>query len=278
MKIAITGANGYIGSALVTKCLDLKLDIVAVDINDTYVDKRANFKKIDIFDNKVDFYKEMEKPDVLIHLAWRNGFIHNDISHLDDLPKHYLFLKKMIDCGVKYVSVLGTMHEVGYYEGKIDENTSCNPMSLYGIAKNALRQLFFTMNTNDVNLHWLRAYYIVGDDLKSNSIFGKLIRSANEGNKEFPLNSGRMKYDFISLEELCKQIVAASIQSEVNGVINLCSGVPISLGERVEQFISDNNLDIKLNYGVFPDRPYDSPIVYGDNTRIMKIMSDVQDV
>ena len=30
---------------------------------------------------------------------------------------------------------MGSMHEIGYWEGAIDENTPCNPMSMYGIAK-----------------------------------------------------------------------------------------------------------------------------------------------
>ena len=35
---------------------------------------------------------------------------------------------------------MGTMHEIGYWEGAIDENTPCNPLSMYGIAKDALRR------------------------------------------------------------------------------------------------------------------------------------------
>ena len=30
-----------------------------------------------------------------------------------------------------------------------------------------------------------------------------------------------------------------------------------------------------LNYGVFPDRPYDSPCVYGDAKIITKIMNNI---
>jgi dTDP-6-deoxy-L-talose 4-dehydrogenase (NAD+) len=44
------------------------------------------------------------------------------------------------------------------------------------------------------------------------------------------------------------------------------------LAERVEQFIEDNGLDIKLEYGAFPDRPYDSPCEYGDSTKINEIL------
>lgn len=277
MRIAVTGANGYIGSALVKKCLNRKYETIAVDIDNTYIDKRANYISLDIFDKDEAVFEKLGSPDVLIHLAWRKGFVHNDIAHFEDLYKHFTFLETMINGGLKYLSVMGSMHEIGYYEGMIDEHTPCNPLSLYGIAKNALRQsLECLVSDKDVSFHWLRAFYIVGNDERSSSVFGKIVKAAKDGNKTFSLNSGKNQYDFISIDELCEQILSASVQDKINGIINVCSGNPVSLGERVEKFITDNNLDIRLNYGVFPDRTYDSPIVFGDNSRIKSIMSDKQ--
>ena len=62
-------------------------------------------------------------------------------------------------------------------------------------------------------------------------------------------------------------IVAASVQEEINGIINVCTGKPMSLADRVEQFLRDKNYKIKLDYGAFPDRPYDSPGTWGDPTK-----------
>ena len=47
----------------------------------------------------------------------------------------------------------------------------------------------------------------------------------------------------------------------------------MTLAERVENFIKDQKLKIRLNYGVLPDRPYDSPIIFGDDKKIKQIMS-----
>ena len=47
----------------------------------------------------------------------------------------------------------------------------------------------------------------------------------------------------------------------------------MSLAERVEQFLKDKNYKIRLNYGAFPDRPYDSPGTWGDPAKINKILS-----
>ena len=83
-------------------------------------------------------------------------------------------------------------------------------------------------------------------------------------------NSG--KYDFIEVEELAELIASTIIQSEVAGIINCCTGKPVSLAQRVEAFIKQHQLDIQLEYGAFPDRPYDSPCVYGNVSKINKIM------
>ena len=158
-------------------------------------------------------------------------------------------------------------------EGCIKADTPCAPQSLYGIAKNALRQaMMLYCNDKSCKLYWLRAYYILGDDTRNHSIFAKLLQADKDGQKLFPFTTGKTKYDFISVEELSRQIAVASTQEEVTGVINCCSGNPVSLAERVEQYIKDNQLSIKLDYGKFPDRPYDSPIIYGDNTKIQQIL------
>ena len=62
------------------------------------------------------------------------------------------------------------------------------------------------------------------------------------------------------------------MQSEILGVVNICSGHPEKLAERVERFIRDNGYGIRLKYGAFPDRPYDSKAVWGESKKIDNIM------
>lgn len=274
MRIVVTGANGYLGQGIVKQLLDDENEVIACDLSIDDIDERAILKSVDIFSitNPYDYFGE---PDVVLHLAWRNGFVHNAISHIEDLPSHYLFIKQLLEGGLKHIAVLGTMHEIGFYEGSINENTPTNPQSLYGIAKNALRQATFLLcNENQAICQWIRGYYIVGNSRYGSSIFSKITKAVSEGKKTFPFTTGVNQWDFIDYEDFSSQVASIVEQDKVIGIINSCSGYPEKLSDRVERFIKDEKYDIKLEYGVFPDRPYDSKAVWGDNKKISEVLNE----
>lgn len=280
-SVLVTGANGYIGSHVVKFLLDQGRKVIACDLRNDNVDLRAHFIKLDVLllSEKKDLYEDLGKPNVVIHLAWQDGFNHYADSHMENLMSHFKFLKNIIDGGCQSVAVMGTAHEIGYHEGKISEDTPCNPLSYYGIAKNTLRQLMFVyVKDKRVSFKWLRAFYITGDDYNNHSVFTKLLELNRQGQKEFPFTKGTNQFDFIDVRDLAKQISVASVQEDVNGIINVCSGEPVSLKDKVEEFIKEKKLKIKLKYGVFPPRQYDSPVVYGDNKKISLILKDHDNV
>lgn len=276
MKVVVTGASGYIGRHVVDALIKMHHEVIAVDMINKGINTDATFLSLDIFSD--DIYNKLGRPDACIHMAWKDGFNHASDAHMGMLSKHYAFIKNMIDGGVKYLSVMGTMHEIGYYEGCVDENTPTNPLSMYGIAKNALREASLLLaEKSNTSLMWLRAYYILGDDSNNNSIFTKITQMEHEGKASFPFVSGKNKYDFIHVDELAKQIATASTQSEIIGIINCCSGKPVSLADKVNEFIEKNHFSIRPDYGKFPERPYDSPAIWGDNTKINLIMEKHDD-
>lgn len=273
MKILVTGANGFMGKGIVEKLANKNCEVIAADFEkfETHCQNVVS-KEVNLFEIK-NPYKELGEPEIVLHLAWRDGFKHASNAHIDDLGKHYYFLQKMIDGGVKKLVVLGSMHEIGFHEGSVNENTPCNPLSLYGISKNALRQmLMLAVKGTETKLQWIRGFYIVNNSARGCSIFSKLMQAALEGKKNFPFTSGINQFDFIDYEEFCEQVATVTLNETEFGIINCCSGKPMKLSERVEQFIKENNLDITLDYNKFPDRPYDSLAIWGDATRINRIM------
>ena len=274
MKILVTGANGYLGQGIVKHLLDRGHYVIAADFNVDHVDERAERMACDLFSITNNPYEYFKEPDVLLHLAWRDGFVHYSDAHINDMPKHYNFIKSISESNVSRIAVMGSMHEIGFYEGSIKEDTPCNPTTPYGISKNALRELtaMFCKQKNK-EFQWLRGYYIVGNSKYGSSIFSKITAAVEEGKDEFPFTMGLNQFDFIDYEDFCEQVARTVVQEEVLGIINICSGRPEKLADRVERFIKENGYKIRLEYGAFPDRPYDSKAVWGDSSKIEKILN-----
>lgn len=274
MKVLVTGANGYLGTGIVNAILNKGHDVIAVDFKVNRVDSRAKKIACNLFEIE-NAYEYFDKPDVLLHLAWRDGFVHYSDAHIEDLPKHFAFIKGMAEAGCKRIAGLGSMHEIGFFEGSINETTPCHPITPYGIGKNALRDLTeMVCNQNNAIFQWLRGYYIVGNSKYGSSIFSKITAAEEEGKKEFPFTMGQNQYDFVDYDVFVEQVATVVSQNKINGIINICSGKPEKLADRVERFIKENDYKIKLKYGAFPDRPYDSKAVWADGRKIEEIMGN----
>ena len=72
--ILVTGAAGYIGRHVVKKALDMGYRVIASDFAFKGVDERAEFCDVPIFSGDKNIYTALGKPDVCIHMAWRDGF------------------------------------------------------------------------------------------------------------------------------------------------------------------------------------------------------------
>ena len=273
MKVLVTGANGYLGQGIVREILNRGMEVIAADFKTDHVDERADRIECDLFEIENPF-EYFGRPDALLHLAGRDGFVHYSDAHIEDLPKHYGFIKALVQSEIKKIAVLGSMHEIGFFEGSINDGTPCNPVTPYGIAKTALRSLTEMLcKKNGIKFQWLRGYYIVGNSGAGSSVFSKIAHAAEEGKRKFPFTMGQNQYDFLNYSDFCGYVAAAVSQDDVLGIVEICSGKPEKLADRVERFIKENHYDIMLEYGAFPDRPYDSKAVWGNSRRIEKILN-----
>lgn len=277
--VVVTGANGYIGAHVVQELIKYPemFRVVATSRSCEHIPVGVKFVHLDITADahRADIYDCLGQPNVCVHLAWRDGFNHNSASHMDDLSSHFEVLQHLANSGTKQFVVAGSFREYGSVNGMVDQSAVVVPDNLYTLSKATLkRALEIYFSDKDVCLQWIRPFTVYGDDQRNNSIMSKIISWEKEGRESFPFTDGNEEYDYISVYELAKQIVAIAAQTEVDGVIDCCSGKPTRLGTKIEEFIRENGYHIKPQYGAFPRREYDSPVIYGDDRKIRTILQN----
>lgn len=282
-KILVTGATGFIGNYVVKELLDRDFLVIASSLNKQktkYSDDYEHLSYISFdlrqFDPSINYYEFFQRPDIMIHLAWEGLPNYQSPFHIEDnLPHHYKFLKNLIKNGLPDLTAAGTCLEYGMQEGCMKEDMPIFPSNPYAIAKNELRRSIEMLQLNyNFSFKWVRLFYMYGKGQNSNSLLSQLDKAIVEGKKIFNMSGGEQVRDYLPVEKVAEYIVKIALQDKVNGVINCCSGEPITVKEFVENRLRKLNKDIFLNLGHYPYTDYEPMRFWGDNNKLKSILKN----
>lgn len=268
MKVAVTGASGFIGRHVLAELSKHDVDLVAVTraaarLSD--LDKTVRVVEMDIACTTPDCFERLGKPDVLIHLAWDGLPNYKSLHHFEtELPRQYQFLKTMVESGLPSLLVTGTCFEYGMQSGALSATMPTKPTNPYGYAKDALRQqLEYLKQIKPFNLTWGRLFYMYGEGQPNASLYPKLKDAVLRGDKIFNMSGGEQLRDYLPVGEVARQIVRLAMVQGNIGEVNICSGKPISVRRLVEQWLKDNNWNIELHLGYYPYPDYEPMAFWG---------------
>jgi dTDP-6-deoxy-L-talose 4-dehydrogenase (NAD+) len=282
MKVAITGASGFLGSHVLKQLQTRDLDVVDVrrsPIDDAVTHAGTSVVRMSLADASGAF-DAMGRPDLLIHLAWEGLPAYQSPRHVEiELPAQTNFLHACVRDGLKRLAVAGTCFEYGLQEGELDEHAPLLPATQYGVAKHrlylALRSL---ADVGKVELDWGRFFYLFGPGQAPSSLYSQLMTAIEERRASFDMSGGEQLRDFLPASEAARLFVDLALASGASGAVNICSGQPVSVSTLVDRWVAERGAHIDLNKGHFPYSPFEPMAFWGRRAKLDAIIGSQRNI
>ena len=281
MKIAITGATGFIGQHVRNVLAKTDNDVVLVVRHVERVGDKSAREEIvaaDLSQARTDWFELFGRPDVVLHLAWGGLPNYMDCYHVDvELPTQLRFLTALVKSGLKKLVVTGTCYEYGISSGALSEDQETNPNTPYGIAKDRLRkELFELRSTQHFDLTWARIFYPYGEGQASHSLYSLIKSAVNSNRPELLLSSSDSVLDFISVIDLSEILTLLTINFGGVELVNLGSGHPTSVIDFARDLANANDWSLNFRSGLEPSRTYEATSFWSNSSKLTELLSGYQ--
>ncbi len=280
MRVAVTGASGFIGRHVMAELQQRGIRPVVLTRDASAFKSTATgycerVVEMDIATAGPDAYAQLGRPDVLIHLAWDGLPNYKSLHHFEtELPRQYGFLKSLIQGGLPSLLVTGTCFEYGMQSGLLDEALPTRPANAYGFAKDSLRrQLEFLRQAHPFRWGWARLFYTYGSGQPASSLFPQLREAMQQGQPSFPMSGGEQLRDYLPVEDIARTIVQLALLQHEVGVVNVCSGKPVSVRSLVEGWLRESHSEISLNLGAYHYPEHEPMAFWGSRTRLDALLN-----
>lgn len=277
MKVAVTGARGFVGRHVIAELARRDVEVIATERPGVARERPAaanvRWVALDIAHPPADPFAALGNPNVLMHLAWDGLPNYRSLHHFEqELPRQYAFLGRTVRGGLQALVTVGTCFEYGQQSGPLAAALETRPDNAYGFAKDALRrELQFLQAAHPYKLTWARLFYMFGDGQPATSLFAMLKAAVAAGHRQFPMSGGEQLRDYLPVSEVARRLADLATNPGNPGPVNVCSGRPVSVRRLVEGWIERNGWSIEPKYGELP-YPDHEPMAFwgegGDEARI----------
>ncbi|WP_250624069.1 NAD-dependent epimerase/dehydratase family protein [Pinirhizobacter soli] len=272
MKVAVTGATGFLGRYVLAELA--RRDVSVVAASRTAPSKPVHgrdvaFVQLDTATTEGAF-ERLGSPDVLIHLAWEGLPNYQSERHVKvEFPAQQRFLDECIKDGLSNLVVAGTCFEYGMAEGELAESLQAEPLTQYGLAKDMLRRhLEASCDRRGARLVWGRLFYLYGQGQGPASLYSLLNQAIDQGRPSFDMSGGAQVRDFLPAQEAGRLLVELALSPTAKGVVNICSGIPVTVRDLVDRWIHERQATISMNLGKLPYSPIEPMSFWGSRQRL----------
>lgn len=256
MKVLVTGGAGFIGSHIVDELIIHGHEVVIIDnmLHGKFenINKKAKFYNIDIRDEKINDIFELEKFEVIYHLAAQISVSNSVDDPINDASINIIGTLNLLECCRKhrikkivYPASAAIFGEPLYLP--IDEKHPLNMQCGYGVTKHTIEHYLDVYN---------KLYGIKYTVLRYSNVYGPRQDSTGEGGvvaifsekflkKESPtiFGDGEQTRDFVYVKDVVKANLVA-LDSLDNDIFNISSNIEVSVNSLFNIFntLTQNNL------------------------------------
>lgn len=210
------------------------------------------------------------RPSHLLHLAWYvapTASI-NALANLDWVRASLDLYQDFLEQGGERAVGCGSSLEYDWRYGYCSEQlTPRLPNTSYGVCKNALGELVGSYaRATGLSFAWPRVFFVYGPREHPDRLVPSAVRSllAAEPAK---CSHGEQIRDYLHVQDVADALVEI-LDSDVQGAINVGSGVPIKLKEIVNAVALKLGRPDLIALGAIPARANDAPLVVADPSQL----------
>lgn len=276
MKILLTGANGFIGSAFWKLAIGRGHEVAGLinpsKMDDLKVSKHQtpHWLAGTLEDPPWDQIRKF-KSDVCVHAAWITtpGIYLESPENERFRDASLSFLRQVNELGTAYLVGLGTCIEYKITGSRLsEEETPLQPTTLYGRCKNELRIALETEASGKYDFCWGRVFYPYGPGEHParlcSSLFAQLSR-----NEKVVLKTPASRKDYIFINDLAAAILC-TVERRFTGTINWGTGTGTSV-RQIADAIADRVGRRELVTEAEEQNPDPLDFVVADATRLRSL-------
>jgi dTDP-6-deoxy-L-talose 4-dehydrogenase (NAD+) len=274
MRVAVTGATGFVGRQVVSHLLARGVAVRAL-VRDLASAERLPVGKGgrpaevvpcgDLFALPAEEQARLLSGiDTVIHAAWyaEPGKYLTSPINVACLVGTLRLAEAFRDAGGKRFVGVGTCAEYDLGAGLLRTTTPLRPTVLYAACKaSAFQVLQHLLPAGGVSFAWCRLFYLHGEGEDPRRLVPYLRQRLAAG-EPAELTSGNQIRDFLDVKDAAARIVEVAL-GDATGPVNVCSGVPVTVRQLAERIADEHGRRDLLRFGARADNPYDPPCVVG---------------
>lgn len=270
-RVLVTGGRGFIGQPCLAALARLGYDVHAVSRQRVASSPDVTWHAADLLDRAgIAALLGRVRPTDLLHLAWctEHGAYWTSPDNLHWLAASVELVHAFAAHGGRRLVVAGSCAEYGDKGGLcVAEQTPTDPETLYGTCKHALNLVVRSFApARGISAAWARLFHLFGPREHPARLVPSIVRPLLAG-EPARCSDGRQIRDYLYVDDAASALTAL-LDSSVIGVVNVASGVPVTLAALAERAASHTSHPELLRIGESPARRADAPILVADVRRL----------